>query len=457
MSTIAERCLELFKQCSAIEKRTLLNLMNEDVQHSLDESNAEEICDAALDTPDHFSFSKFISFHVSFVDDNAFLENLRFELDSMDLIRPQSRKIESLWLYLSDVCDDIKSISKYPNINKLLDMVNAQISDANSALDCCNIICYSNDKKSLRLHSDNESNICQTHPIATFSLGAPRRIEFVPIGSHHTRVVHSVDATNNSLYVMHPGCQSILQHRVLQGDSSGSENHIRYSISFRRSNATPRRESADQTPRFEESPNTPPVSANAIPASLMVGDSFLARLDKDRLGKNRKTIINLAKGGNKFRDVIQSLRTFKSNSENDKYLIKQIFISVGTNDIRNCKNGIMHLKGELFNLVRTIKHLFPTAKLYMQSLLLLPVTHDNRSYVVENVLNFNKMIYHVCVHERVYMIDIFRTFLFRGYRHHMLFPNNVNDIHPNRRGLGVLARKYIDIIHSRHFDPLNPS
>ena len=133
----------------------------------------------------------------------------------------------------------------------------------------------------------------------------------------------------------------------------------------------------------------------------MVGDSFLVRLDKDKLGKNRKTIINLAKGGNTFCDVIQSLRTFKSNSENDKYLIKQIFISVGTNDIRNCKNCIMHLilKGELFNIVRTIKHWFPTAKLYMQSLLPLPVTHDDRSYEVENVLNFNKMIYHVCVHE----------------------------------------------------------
>ena len=285
MSTIAERCLELFKQCSAIEKRTLLNLMNEDVQHSFDESNAEEICDAASDTPDHFSFSKFISFHDSFVDNNAFLENLRFELGSMDLVRPQPRKIESFWLYPSDACDDIKSISKYPNINKLLNMANAHISDVNSALDCCNIICYSNDKKSLRLHSDNESSICQTHPIATFSLGASRRIEFVPIGSHHTRVVHSVDATNNSLYVMHPGCQSILKHRVLQGDSSGSENHIRYSISFRRFNATPRGESADQAPRCKECPNTPPVSANAIPTSLMIGDSFLARLNKDRLGK----------------------------------------------------------------------------------------------------------------------------------------------------------------------------
>ena len=139
MSTTAERCLELFKQCSAIEKRTLLNLMNEDVQDSLDESNAEKTCDAALDTPDHFSFSKFISFHDSFVDDNAFLESLRTELDSMDLNRPQSKKIKSLWINPSDACDDINSISKYPNISKLLDMVNAQISDAKKALDCCNI------------------------------------------------------------------------------------------------------------------------------------------------------------------------------------------------------------------------------------------------------------------------------------------------------------------------------
>ena len=70
--------------------------MNDDVQDSLDESNAEKTCDAALDTPDHFSFSKFISFHDSFVVDNAFSESLRTELDSMDLNRLQSKKIKSL-------------------------------------------------------------------------------------------------------------------------------------------------------------------------------------------------------------------------------------------------------------------------------------------------------------------------------------------------------------------------
>ena len=253
---------------------------------------------------------------------------------------------------------------------------------------------------------------------------------------------------------MHPGCQSILKHRVLQGDSSGSQHHTRYSISFRKSGSILPRESYIQSPS-EESPSSTPVSR--IPASLLVGDSFLARMDKERLEKNKKTILNLAKGGNKIQNVIQSLQSFKNASENERYLINQIVISVGTNDIRYCKNGVSHLKGELFSLVRTIKNYFPTAKIYLQSLLPLPVTYNNENYVIKNVLDLNRLIYHVCSHERVFMIDVFKSFLYRGYRHPMLFPSNVNDIHPNRRGLGVLARKYIDILHSRNFDPLIPN
>ena len=297
------------------------------------------------------------------------------------------------------------------------------------ARNCCNIICYSNDKKTLRLHSDNESDISQTHPIATFSLGASRLIEFVPIGSHHTRVVHSVEATNNSLYVMHPGCQSIVKHRVLQGDSSGSDDQIRYSISFRRSSSTPLTVSNSELPASEDSPNV-----TLIPTSLLVGDSLLARLDPERLGKGKKTILNLAKGGNKICNVIDNLKAFIADSGSKKYLVNQVFVSVGTNDIRFCKNGISHLKGELFGLVRTMKNFFPGVKVYLQSLLPLPVTFSNKNFVIKNVLELNRIIYHVCYHERIFMLDIFKTFLFRGYRHPSLFPPSTSDIHPNRRG-----------------------
>ena len=93
----------------------------------------------------------------------------------------------------------------------------------------------------------------------------------------------------------------------------------------------------------------------------------------------------------------------------------------------------------------------------MQSLLPLPVTPDNNRYVIRNVLDFNKLIYQVCSHEKVLMLDIFRRFLFEGYRNPRLFSNSITDVHPNARGLGVLARAYIDRIHRRYFDPFSPN
>ena len=100
-----------------------------------------------------------------------------------------------------------------------------------------------------------------------------------------------------------------------------------------------------------------------------------------------------------------------------------MFISVGTNDIRYCRNGISHLKGELFRLVSVIKNLFPSTKIYMQSLIPLPITHDNSRLIVRNVLEFNKIIFLVCFHERAFMIDVFKSFLYRGHRNPFLFSN----------------------------------
>ena len=182
------------------------------------------------------------------------------------------------------------------------------------------------------------------------------------------------------------------------------------------------------------------------------------RLNKDRLGKNKKVVINIAKGGSRIPDVIQSIKDFKNNSENAKYAINQVFISIGTNDIRNCnRKGVFHLKGELFGLIRSIKNSFLNSKIYMQSLLPLPVTSINHDYIIKNVLEFNKLIYHVCTHERVLLLDVFRRFLFEGYRNPRLFNRSITDIHPNARGLGVLARAYIDRIHGRYFDPHSPN
>ena len=41
-----------------------------------------------------------------------------------------------------------------------------------------------------------------------------------------------------------------------------------------------------------------------------------------------------------------------------------------------------------------------------------------------------------------------------GLRFKEYYPNNIKDIHPNKRGVGALARHYIYIIHSKKFNPL---
>ena len=46
-----------------------------------------------------------------------------------------------------------------------------------------------------------------------------------------------------------------------------------------------------------------------------------------------------------------------------------------------------------------------------------------------------------------------------GHRNKLLFPTfdeskNTFDIHPNKKGMGILARFYIFLIHSKWFNPL---
>ena len=163
-------------------------------------------------------------------------------------------------------------------------------------------------------------------------------------------------------------------------------------------------------------------------------------------------MINLAKGENKIPDVIDSIKNFLINYSNTH--VDQIFVSVGTNDIRNCRGeGVSRFKGELFRLVRFIKQVFTGAKIFFQSLIPLPITIENGAYIAKNVLSFN-MIFNTCKHERIFFVDVFGTFLLGNFRNPLLFPVSFRDIHPNKRGLGLLAREYIDRIHCRHFNPL---
>ena len=184
---------------------------------------------------------------------------------------------------------------------------------------------------------------------------------------------------------------------------------------------------------------------------MIAGDSFTERLDATRLGrKGRKTVLNISKGGAKIGDVSKQLDQFYMSNHDD--IVSQVFISVGTNDIRHCRaSGVKHLKKALSDLAKKIKVLFPEANVWFQCIVPLPIQHI---YSIKNVIMYNNLLWEVCSNNKVYFMDCFGIFMGRnGYRQEILFKGR-DDVHPNNIGLGLLARCYIKLIHSRNFNPL---
>ena len=190
---------------------------------------------------------------------------------------------------------------------------------------------------------------------------------------------------------------------------------------------------------------------------LIAGDSFAARLDVKRLGKNKEDVRTVAKGGSKIHEVQKSLEDFAAS--NPSLYVKKLFLSIGTNDIRHCNKGVQHLKNPVGDLMKCVKKLFPGAKVYFQSI---PPIHPNGSqYTVGNVLSMNNLIFNLCSRYRLFYLNIFNAFLNEyGDRNDRLFPEfdyvkDTFDIHPSpKKGMPVLAKFYIRIIHSKWFNPM---
>ena len=129
------------------------------------------------------------------------------------------------------------------------------------------------------------------------------------------------------------------QHQILPGCSSKSSNQFRYSVSFRKFKPELVPDHYNETSTINEVPST-----TSVPATLLLGDPFPAHKDKGRLSKNMKVVINIAKGGSRIPDVIQSIEDFKNNIKNADFAKNQVFVCEGSNDIRNCDmNEVFHL------------------------------------------------------------------------------------------------------------------
>jgi hypothetical protein len=247
---------------------------------------------------------------------------------------------------------------------------------------------------------------------------------------------------------MKPGAQSKMRHAVYPGNDVSENEQVRFSISFRK--IKPPEEIQDDLSKVDEQ------ATKKKKIVLVAGDSFAARLDAKLLGKNKQVVKNIAVGGRKLDQVKRDIEEFVK--ENPNLEVAKLFVSAGTNDIRYCENGIAHLKSAVSSLMSSIKLILPNAKVWFQSIP--PINPNGCKFTERNVIHMNNLIYNMCSRYRLYYLDIFPAFLdARGCANTRLFPDfdtkkQCFDIHPNKKGMGVLARFYLFIIHSKWFNPL---
>ncbi len=461
--------LDFVKTAPSDQKKILLTLLTEDLTHSSTDNVGNGDTPAEkVEEPPKMSVSDFVE-HVPDLDiDEELSSGILEELAKLKLRTKGSKgkpaKVKTKWLSPSDepynygaIVNNPKPISDCPYIMQLMNKVNNHPSTSGD-MTACLVSCMSSARSNLSYHADDETLMAQDSDICTVSFGPDRSLDFIwqsknPPGRKGAPPPpdYSVPATNHSLNIMRPGCQQNLMHRVPPGKDGG----VRYSLSFRK--IVPK-EQPETLPELSTPTNLSPApaSTNRKKVTLLAGDSFFERLDEKKLGKGKQEVHKVAKGGRKIDAVERAIESFVT--EHPELEIKTLFVCVGTNDIRNCNEGVSHLKTPLSEFMKKIKVLAPSARIFVQSLL--PLPSNGNVNVVRNVLSMNNLIFSLCAKYKLFYLDVLPSFL-NGYgeRNSRLFPaynlaNKFWDIHPNARGMGVLARHYIYLLHSKRFNPL---
>ena len=169
-----------------------------------------------------------------FDDEDEFVNKLKEELDSIGLTDKSANKSKftTQWI-LDSPCSSIRnsqSMSKYPCINKLKSIVNANertIGEMNG----CIVNCFQAESSRLRPHADDEHYVNQNASIVTVSLGPTRNFRI--FNRSTTKTLKSFDLNEKSAIFMQPGTQAISKHKIMPNNNKQHGNEPRYSISFR--------------------------------------------------------------------------------------------------------------------------------------------------------------------------------------------------------------------------------
>ena len=199
--------------------------------------------------PKNINCSDYVDHIKQFTSDSVLRDTIVTEVTDMGLLKKSGKnKVNTQWLSMDNrpycYSDNVKfkhvpkPIAKYPGITKLVELVNNDnrtSMDSNTAL----IQVYNTKDTKLGFHNDAEQLIDQQSSISVVSFGASRTIEFCPqdnLNPKYRKADYSVEISDSDLYIMKPGCQEVLLHRVAPGNNntSISGDDWRISISVRK-------------------------------------------------------------------------------------------------------------------------------------------------------------------------------------------------------------------------------
>ncbi|KAL5248641.1 hypothetical protein ACHWQZ_G017728 [Mnemiopsis leidyi] len=332
-----------------------------------------------------------------------------------------------------------KNISSYQGISDLLTHVRA-LDQNNECLNSCLLTSYPDGEAKSRLHADDELYICNDSPICNFSIGEQRTVKFFNSRLHSGPPLISIPMNSLSLVTMNPSCQQKLKHIVLPNPQAVGP---RFCLSFR--NVKPISKKTQDLQQDAEPPTT-----------VLIGTSITKRINPAKIaGKTTCKFVNCSTSGDTIKDASDKLDRLYAGTLtdlNDQPLgpnlnIKNIILSVGTNDIRRKSNGVSSLYLPVRALMKKANDLFPDSQIFVQSVI--PMGYEFR-WTASNVMSFNSLLRR-CSREipNCSYLDVFDDFIHRGYPVKSLYYDH---LHPSAKGTAALARSFIAIARGRNFN-----
>ncbi len=429
-----------------------------------------------------------VEYHADYITETD-REFISAELESLGFdFNPRSDKVQNRFISSSsepyiwgsgkgDVINHPLDLDRFPVFKSLMENVNDTFGcKMNSVLASC----YARGAVNCRLHDDNESTLDPSQPICVVSFGVGRKVEFVrkdKLYKHKADLV--LEPTDSSIYIMKPGCQENLLHRVRRNKNI---HECRFSLSFRcfvpESNEpasssmssqgtitsgktspisappiTPTQTSTptqdNKTQGFFPFPEQHSISSGNISqlqqhqndrVCLLLGSSITRDVDGQRLSRGSRVVVNLSESGAKINDVHKVASDFFADNQAIVNRVDKVLINIGTNDIKwlNCRKYSVYKKfrAPLCNLIRDLKFMFPLATIVFVSVLPIRALYN---YTAETVNTFNRLLIDVSRDLGCIFYDCFQDFLAPDWRDYntKLFRDkwHLNDI-----GLRMLCR-----------------